>query len=88
MASASVQGQSLAVPGERRVGGCSRTCSPEMHVPQVRRGWCLAPRELGWPTLWSRPKVAYRLGRSKGCSRTQISRGGPIRGRRHDRRRA
>ncbi len=30
-------------------------------------------------------KVAYRLGRSKGRSRTQTSRGGPIRGRRHDR---
>jgi hypothetical protein len=30
-------------------------------------------------------KVVYRLGRSKGRSRTQTSRGGPIRGRRHDR---
>src|SRR5262245_23570028 len=55
MASASVQGHSSAVLGERRGRRRNRTCSLAMPMPPVRRGVCVAPRELGSPTPCSRP---------------------------------
>src|SRR5262249_4997003 len=60
MASASVQGHSIAVLRGRRGRGRHLLCGPAMLLSPMLRGWCCAPRALRWPTPYARARGRCR----------------------------